>query len=647
MTSQPVIARYAVYPAVGIARVGNAPSDFFCGPEAPGEVPDPTEGFKDPQGRIKRQAARFRVYGLTEAGEVVREVTADEAEITWRVHVANRKGKWYRFENAMDLGRLAKTAGLRNPQVAGADRRWLVIDPGPRTISGRSQAGDPRHRLDGGEFLGRPVHLGELRTDDQGRLVVLGGLGASASVTGDQATTFANNDGWYDDTSDGPVRATVRIGGRAFEAEPAAVAVVPPNYGQGLYGVVTLYDVVYDLFSRDGRWPDFKAPARPDFWRHIFPIFGRLVGTQWLNSGFHVLFGHNSPCDFTAPALLARLASTDPGERELRRRVFDWFRDPSGRLGPPEQPEQLPPFYGDAFDDFAGVGAVGLALTPTQYDWLRRWADGDFIAGPAPPGPAPKLEDLPVADQPHALTRAHLEDCLGGPFHPGIELTWTLRVPSMWKEPFRLNLLPDGAEPNEDYGPTLTPDEALGRGGVVEATGPGTLTRWMGVPWQTDEASCDAGYEMGTYLRTPSFWAARVPNHVLPDPAYRRLLDASVPPPQRLKHFDNRQPWLRYFGPEYRKRINDMVRQWHMVGILTRQPGPADADAASLPVAVWVETGLHPDFSSADPTYAQVERAEAITGPSGPPAVAATPPLAAAAPEQSPPRRRVLRRDEQ
>jgi hypothetical protein len=167
----------------------------------------------------------------------------------------------------------------------------------------------------------------------------------------------------------------------------------------------------------------------------------------------------------------------------LRRRVFEWFRDPAGLLAPPEQPVQLPPFYGDAFGDFPGVGAVGLALTPTQYEWLRRWAEGDFEVGPAPSGPRPKLEDLPVADQRHALTRANLEDCLGGPFHPGIELTWVLRVASMWKEPFRLNLLDDGEEPQEDYGPILTPEEALGlfelTGGKPRSSG-GTVVRHPG-----------------------------------------------------------------------------------------------------------------------------------------------------------------------
>ena len=90
---------------------------------------------------------------------------------------------------------------------------------------------------------------------------MLGGFGASASYLKKPATTFANNDGWHDDTSDGWVRATVRIGGKTMEAEPAAVAVTPPNFGQGLYGVVTMYDVVYDLFCRD---PSSRWTRRPD-----------------------------------------------------------------------------------------------------------------------------------------------------------------------------------------------------------------------------------------------------------------------------------------------------------------------------------------------------------------------------------------------
>src|SRR5262245_680240 len=95
---------YRIHPAIGIARIGDSPDDFFIGPEAPGVSPtlDKLDGssaqpgkYKDTQHRIKRQGARFRIYEYTEnaSGVVtkVREVTATDAEIDWEVHLANRK----------------------------------------------------------------------------------------------------------------------------------------------------------------------------------------------------------------------------------------------------------------------------------------------------------------------------------------------------------------------------------------------------------------------------------------------------------------------------------------------------------------------------------------------------------------------------
>jgi hypothetical protein len=610
MTDNGSITRYVIYPGIGIARVGNSENEYFVGPEAPGEVIQPEGGFKDPAGAIKRQAARFRIYGLNEAGVAVKEVTADDAEITWRVHLVNRKAGWYEFNNAMDLGpKYAMPASHRNKTVIGADRQKLIIDPGSRSISGRSLEG-PAYHFESGEFMDKKVPLGELRTDPQGRLLVLGGYGHSASYTGKQATTFANNDGWHDDVSDGPVRATLKIAGQVYEAEPAMVAVTPPNYGPGLYGVVTMYDVVYDLFCRDPKWK-LKAPERPSFWRDIFPIFDRLVGSQWVNSGINFLFGENSPSDLTTPELLARLSDPAEEHKPLRTSYFNWFRNPANATQAQEQ-VKIPPFYGDAFGDFMNLGMDDLALTYTQYEWMRRWADGDFDPDPSLRDKPSKLEDYPLDQQPHALDQANLESCLGGPFHPGIELTWPLRVSTMWKEPFRLNILPEGVMPRIDYGPSLTPKEAMGPGGVVEASGPGTLTQWMGVPWQTDEASCLSGYEIGTYLSLPSFWAARVPNQVLSQRSYSRVMDESLTAAQRMKHFYYRLEWLRYFGPSYQTRINDNVAKWDKLGIIARRDGPKDHAAHGLPASLWVETGLAAEFTKSDPTWEQVKIAERV-----------------------------------
>src|SRR5262249_62358239 len=83
------IVACAIHPAFGIARVGNSPDEIFLGPEVPGPHPLPAGGFKDGAGRIKRQAARFRVFGLDAARNVVKELPAAAAQITSTVHPAH------------------------------------------------------------------------------------------------------------------------------------------------------------------------------------------------------------------------------------------------------------------------------------------------------------------------------------------------------------------------------------------------------------------------------------------------------------------------------------------------------------------------------------------------------------------------------
>ena len=80
---------YKIHPAIGVARVGNS-DDFFVGPEHIGEQPNPSGGFKDSQCRVKRQAARFRIFAHHSNG-TSEEITSANADITWTVHLANKK----------------------------------------------------------------------------------------------------------------------------------------------------------------------------------------------------------------------------------------------------------------------------------------------------------------------------------------------------------------------------------------------------------------------------------------------------------------------------------------------------------------------------------------------------------------------------
>lgn len=601
MAKKTDIVRVAVYPGVGIARLGNSP-EYFIGPETAGQPIPKDFNFKDSLGRVKKQAARFRIYGFNSDNEVVREITADEAKITWRVEVANRKAIWYQFNNALDLEGLGIPSAVRNEDVTGDERSELLIEPGPRSISGKNKSG-PEYHFTGGKFYGKEVPLGQLCTDEKGRLLFLGADGKSASATGAQAITFANNDGWHDDTADGPVRATVEFrGGRKLEAAPAMVAVTPPNFGPGLYAVVTMYDVVYDLFNRKG-W--LSAPTQPNFWEHIFPVFERMTQAQWVNHGFFMLFGTNSPADFTTPEMIARLSDPSPKNKAFREKIYGWLRNPSSSE---PRPAEFPPYYGDAFGDYTHLPNDELAITQTQYAWMQQWAAGKFSLNK--PKRYKSIEEVPLAEQPMALCRTNLEECLGGPFHPGIELTWPMRVDLMWNanDLFRLNIINEGEKVRDNWGPLLAPKIVLAPDGPLAASGPGTLTRWLGVPWQTDEASCLSGYTPAYYLSLPSFWAVRVPNQVLSSDSFKRLSDKKLNAGQRQKHFDYRQDWLRDLGSQYQQRINNMVAHWHQLGIISPVEQSQGTDSM-LPAKCWVESGVN--FTpKIDPTFEQVLKVE-------------------------------------
>ena len=121
---------------------------------------------------MRKEAARFRIYGYGEDGQVVREITADDAEICWQVHLANRKAAWYKFANAMDLKQYALATTPRNAAVEGALRQGLVNDPGLVGIAGKDTSG-PAYCFDQGYVRfgdGGPIQvpLGELRTDAAG-----------------------------------------------------------------------------------------------------------------------------------------------------------------------------------------------------------------------------------------------------------------------------------------------------------------------------------------------------------------------------------------------------------------------------------------------------------------------------------------------
>ena len=98
---------------------------------------------------------------------------------------------------------------------------------------------------------------------------------------------------------------------------------------------------------------------------------------------------------------------------------------------------------GDGVDTL-GYGLRGkrlLAVTKTQYAHLVRWASGNFRGWHERPLSFCVFTFGTCRSGRH-LERASLHDCLGGPFHPAMEMTWVMRIPLLWKSAYRLKVLP-------------------------------------------------------------------------------------------------------------------------------------------------------------------------------------------------------------
>ena len=273
----------------------------------------------------------------------------------------------------------------------------------------------------------------------------------------------------------------------------------------------------------------------------------------------------------------------------------------------------LPEVYGDATGE-GGVEWPCLSVTASQYAHLSRWAAGGFTDDwpGAPPSP-PEFASLAPADQVLHLERAALHDCLGGPFHPGIELTWTMRIPHVWKGPYRPKVLDGGGPARQDWGDALTPAVCTGPGGPYDGLAAGALTRFLGVPWQTDGASCNsqADYRPGYFLSMPTFWGARVPDQVLSTESFVRASANARDgrPTQALKHFHTRVDWLRDVrGRGYLDRIANMVAEWQTLGMVL----PADEEVRELGGTLRVEQGRAEDASRGDPKPRLLAAAEGL-----------------------------------
>ena len=97
------IVKAAIYPGIGVARLGNSDNDFFIGPEVPDQLRKSQAFYRDATGALKRRAARFRIYGLNAEGRAVRELILPKPKVKWTVHLANENLPGSEFQLALDI----------------------------------------------------------------------------------------------------------------------------------------------------------------------------------------------------------------------------------------------------------------------------------------------------------------------------------------------------------------------------------------------------------------------------------------------------------------------------------------------------------------------------------------------------------------
>jgi len=507
------VAFCSIFPRIGIARVGDS-DEYFIGAEAPGLEDIPDGGYKDGSGQVKRQAVRFRIYAFDAAGAVVAELTSQNTKsIRWRASVANKKAGWHAFKSGDTALKLfegtldsADIPPLRNADWPG-DRRALVIKA-TAAVEGIGQVSPP---LEGSIYdFADPVYLGELRTDDLGRLLFLGGHGKSKPVSEDDEyliNHYANNDRWCDDTSDGVIEADVSLpdGTPVPVKGRARVLVAPPDFAPHTDSLTTLYDVMEEAALDHGlSWhpsssPPPKVRTSVSFVDEVYPILFRIVGYQWVNE--RALRGHGpgKRGDFLSDEMLAILANDkDPNGTALRGRIFSLLRNPN--LSGDDARAQanlnyMPQLSGDDGTTVMGDPDTWLKVTKRQYETLDLWAQNKFDGFPGlkevndalgqRAAAWKQLEELPLTEQPFALTSAAMMRSVGGAFYPGIEITAIAKAKRFYQSAFE----------------------------VAADLEPGDVTKWMALPWQADFYECNTNW-----------WPAQRPDSVVSEFDYQEAI---------------------------------------------------------------------------------------------------------------------------
>nr|MDQ5867884.1 hypothetical protein [Chloroflexota bacterium] len=114
--------------------------------------------------------------------------------------------------------------------------------------------------------------------------------------------------------------------------------------------------------------------------------------------------------------------------------------------------------------------------------------------------------------------------------------------------------------------------------------------------WQADTASCRSAYVDPSYGEydpyVPTFWPARVPNHVLTEENYNIVMDTNRTREERIAAFRERASWFRVLQGGSLEQKDQMVRDFYKMGVVEVREGIADDP--DFPPYIFVES--RPDF---------------------------------------------------
>lgn len=631
-------------------------------------TPVSSNDLRDEDGDLKKQAARFRIYayekqseasypdnnGLKDSDGVDLEVTIGTrlpdgrtvTDLVWSSHLANKKAAVYNVVN--NKGEKAYADGqvpqLRNPEVHGniddASRlNPLMIDAGPRAIRAStnetakfnrcSTASCVRENAQIEPLAGYPIRfpedyndelyepngpldtLGEILTDDQGRLLVLPSSGNSVGQYDEygvpiQMAGDLNNVGWFDSAADGPVNVTLVFDDGSTEAAFGAWVVCgDPAYAPQIRNVVSVWDDVYNMFVRDlnlqndlyteingESTPSYNPDYKPNFTQDIKPVFIACDLQRWT--------ANLPPMALSAHTAVDNITEDNDPDRTIMA-ALNFIRNPNKdetNIGAPLMPLSL-----------GAAGTSFLTVTKTQYFMLEQWSKGHFTKGDDCTLSAGELIDM-----------ASMANCLGGRYVPGIEVSYTIMDKEIyiqdWQKsgsgPFRIKQDPLTFKYTE-----LDPKKPYLTSGWIplhdmsDGLQPGDISKFMATPWQTDYNSCSIhataintdGKNESNGAESTLYWSWPAQR---PDAVYvAEEVFNNVLPQQK---WSIRGPGTYAINPAAAATFQDplqSVSDWHKIGFIVQGTNvDSDSQEYSPNIYLEVQSKLTNPGDSSDPVPA-------------------------------------------